>query len=145
MFCFSLLVNSTNLELIIGYLKSFYIIFGSEFADKMVNKNYSMVKESFKCIGEESFISEELCEGDIGNNDEKELTSLVSEEDAIVASNRKPFLPYINGRLKNCTTICSDSSNPKNPFYQPEFRNVLEQKWIGLIPFWTSIMRGTKH
>ena len=51
MFCFSLLVNSTNLELIIGYLKSFYIIFGSEFADKMVNKNYSKVKESFKCIG----------------------------------------------------------------------------------------------
>ena len=64
MFCFSFLVNSINLKLIIGYLKSFYIIFGSEFADKMVNKNYSMVKESFKCIGEESVISEELCEGD---------------------------------------------------------------------------------
>ena len=89
-----------------------------------------MVKESFKCIGKESVISEELCEGDIGNNDEKEVTPLGSEEDAIVASNRKPFLPYINGRLKNCTTICSDSSNPKIHSINQNFEMSLNKSFL---------------
>lgn len=50
------------------------------------------MKESFKCLCEETVISEKLCEGDIEKYDKNDATPLGSEEDTI------------RMRLENCTT-----------------------------------------
>ena len=142
MFCFSLLVNASNLETVIDNLRSCYTIFCSKYTDENVILAYKYMKHEFQKLGEENVQDGAVVIDDDKSGNEEKEEQAETEEEMIVASNKKPFLPYINARLEKCVNICCNESLPVNKLYQPKFREVMEKKWIGLIPFWGSILRG---
>ena len=62
------------------------------------------------------------------------------EEESIKAVSKIPFLPYVLKRLEKCKMTCYDETLPVNDYFQPCFREILENKWIGILPFWSGIM-----
>ena len=54
MFCFSLLVNASNLETVIDNLRSCYTIFCSKYTDENVILAYKYMKHEFQKLGEEN-------------------------------------------------------------------------------------------
>ncbi len=52
------------------------------------------------------------------------------EEESIKAVSKKPFLPYVLKRLEKCKMTCYDETLPVNDYFQPCFREILENKRI---------------
>ena len=100
------------------------------------------MKHEFQKLGEEKVQDGAVVIDDEKSGNEEKEEQAETEEEMIVTSNKKPFLPYINARLEKGVNICCIESLPVNKLYQPKFREVMEKKWIGLIPFWGSILRG---
>ena len=146
MYCFSLLVNANDIEVAITHLKHIYTLFGSKYISNDVNTSFRYLENQIKRIGNNELqkqvdgYQENSTEHETDEDDDDKDES--DEEESIKAVSKKPFLPYVLKRLEKCQMTCNDETLPVNDNFQPCFREMLENKWIGMIPFWSGIMLG---
>lgn len=147
MFSFALLVNSTTIEEVIEHLKHMYTVFGSKTVDVNVQQSLQYINVKLQNMtnsdmdGQIKNIHETLDET-VNIDDITESDAEEDEESSINNKSKAPFLPYIQKRLERSVSMCADEKLPVNEYYQQEFQKTLEDKWIGMLPFWSRIMYG---
>lgn len=146
MYSFSLLVNSNNIESVIEHLKHIFTVFGSPRVNEAIKKSLTYINDQLAQMNS-SGVSMTLHtheEVNTVNSDDDESifdtdSSSANEEEVIINTTKAPFLPYISKRLSKSVLVCNDETQPDNDYYQPRFREVIEDKWIGI---WSGIMYG---
>ena len=140
MFSFSVVLNSKNLTNLVQALKSSFTVFGSKHVDEHVKKNYHYLEEKFECLGGDE---ELIDDGDDSNFeiDANETLNGADNDEQMIREIEKPFKPYLIKETDDAH-YCTDSSKPTNPFFVPQWINLLKNKWFSQTPFWSSILRG---
>ena len=140
MFSFSLLVNSSSLESLLRCVETCKLVFCSRSINTKVVCAHDKLKSWFKELESLPLLNEEPADcGVQGDNDGKGDDA--SEEKQITMMTWKPFGAFFDEKLK-VIVPCSNPTYPTNPLYQPEFMAKLQQNWLPMSPFWSSILRG---
>ena len=156
MYSFALLVNATSLEIIINHLQNIYCVFSSRYIDDNVESSLKYLNSRLKGLNKVDDISVQFIESESVEVDEC-LQEVDSDDDdgdkekAVYAISQIPFLPYIKKRLESFQKALPvldadfDDQQVVNKFYKPCYQKILGKKWIGLLPFWSSIMYNTGY
>lgn len=149
MYSFSLLVNTQNMERFITHLKHIYIVFGLEYSDENVESSLKYLNDQLKGIGGQySSMTEQVLQANEQPIDECGIQETIvdsygNDETSVNTISKNPFLPYILKRLQDSIpSTQSESKLPKNVYFQPMLRKMLENKWLGMTPFWSEVMYG---
>ena len=148
MYCFSLLINAKDIETVINHLRHIFTLFGSKNIGDEVNASFKYLQDEVSHISDNDELRkqveqiEETSMEEIIIDEDDEETNQQDEEESIRAVSKMPFLPYILKRLQKCNMTCDDTSLPVNDYFQPGFKELLEKKWLGMLPFWSGIMLG---
>lgn len=57
-----------------------------------------------------------------------------------ICSQQATIPAIIDKTLEDSIPIATNHDNISNEYYQPNLRQVLEKKWLGMLPFWSEIM-----
>ena len=142
MYCFSVLLNSTSIEIFLINLKRCALIFGSEYVNNEVQCAINELEDTFKKLGEVP----QLIDSNIDNINEELAENILesttnSEEAMILSSCKKPFFAFFKQKLSSLK-YCTDKTCPPNPIFQPKWIETMERKWLSMVPFWTNILRS---
>lgn len=142
MYCFGVLLNSSSLDNFLRNLQSCAIVFGSQFTNVEVYNEFLKLQHAFQTLGEQSqsVVTTHLTEGDEMANDN--IEEVLSEEEMILTSSKKPFVPFFKAKLKGLQLSTDRSNSKQNPLYQKKWLELMEKKWLAMVPFWTCIIRG---
>ena len=143
MFTFSSLVNAWSIQSFCKRLQLSYTLFCSQNIDEKVKLAYTSLEKVFTTLGDAGpKENEQLEPEEEGQNSiEDDVVRDNKEEERLNKLAKKPFYPFIIGKLKDVYTI-TDPKKPKNPLYNSSWQDIMETKWISLIPLWTSVLRG---
>jgi hypothetical protein len=118
------------------------VVFNSPFIDYEVENAFDKIQKCFYKLGKQSKPDEH--ETDLHNIEEIDdvvIEDGKSEEEIILLSCQKPFSSYFMKKL-SYIYYCNDSSYPVNPYYNREWMNMMEKRWLSTVPFWTRILQG---
>lgn len=141
MFSFSVLVNSKSLTNFVASFKRCALIFGSKYVCPEVQRSFDRLHESFKSLGEDTTDSDLLTFSETLDEENDDCPQKSTEEQEILSSCKKPFLAFLQNEMQKLKYSC-DTKYSVNPLYQPNWQVMMEKKWLSMVPFWTSILRG---
>ena len=144
MYCMSVLVNCTSLEMMEKSLRAMKFLFNSPFWSKDVQEAVRTINEMLKSIEcheeRDESVSDE--EDDLDALERDNEDTLMDEEDQVNKDIQKPFGAYFEQRLRKGKTHESVGEVP-NKFFKPGLFPMLQRKWLPTIPIWSCLMRGS--
>ena len=146
MYCFSLLVNCCSLQEFELAIQHCTVVFTSQTQTDSFKKSIIFLQEALNSLGIKEATTDLQPNGDnsdecsLGGLEEDTVNEFSEEEQQILSKCRKPFLAYFKQKL----SIIDDTleSSIPNKLYQPKWLEMMEAKWLHMVPFWTCILRG---